>query len=611
MDSVDRFLKLLLIVAILISLSVAVLRGKMDVENVAVEVMVDFEEIDAIAHRIGIETSHLLREMAGEGVSSLILRGEVKRGKAVFPQEAIGEISEAAMRVIPLLPFDSSLTAEVMREALSHFTSLYSSEGRGINAVALKGRVGETDGEGRGMDFLRGLAQYLNEKGLWVLFVDPLDKSVKRQLGRAVGERYTNCIEVFPRGDEWQLVMGNSSSLEREMQHSSVRAIYVRFFHEDGIDDTEQGREWYLSRLRLLREKLRKEGFYPHSKTRFRGMEVDTLSQIGLAAGVWGVLLLTIKNVIWLRKRAQYIVLFLPFLIFLVLFFRGDPFLLKRSMASLSMMLFPVLGLAGQFVPGRMCRFRSRGTAPYHLRLEGIPFFFGRTFKGFISILLLSLAGGLIGAAFLTDTPFIKGTEAPFDERWIYIAVIALVLIIYLNRFARGEEESIPAFLRRVGDSPLRLRHLAFLLFITSLVWGFSLLRENIALLADFYLQQIGRKVLSPAWLPIAPVLEMLLGLPLYFIAAYQGLQGRRGISFLLSMVGTSTGFTALSTAFNRITLPILVILLNVSMNIVAGIFLGVVLFLSLLIVDLCCCRRAYVDTVKGEEAGGESKPYV
>jgi hypothetical protein len=126
MDLTNRVLKLLIIVAVIIGLSIAFLRGKIDLENTAVEVILDFHEVQEMAELSDIETVQLLKEIKRRGITSIILRAE-ENG---LSNQAFDMIYSAGMKVIPALRID---------EVHSSFFDSSFTHGKSITTLALLG----------------------------------------------------------------------------------------------------------------------------------------------------------------------------------------------------------------------------------------------------------------------------------------------------------------------------------------------------------------------------------------------------------------------------------------------------------------------------------------
>ncbi len=597
MDLTNRILKLLIIVAVIIGLSIAFLRGKIDTENIAVEVILDFHEVQEIAALSQIETVQFLKEIKRKGITSIILRPEENR----FSNQAFDMICSAGMKVIPALRID---------EVRSPFFDPSFIDGEYITTVALQGDMEQTCTNKDEVYLINEFTQHFVEKDLWLLFIGPFRDDFKRELGERIEYRYINTLELFYSADQWcvvrpELRVADKSFLSQWLQRSGARSFYLRFPQGKWPQDAEA----FLSILTSYVDLLRERGFYLYTNIRFKGFEVDILSLMGLILGLLSAFLLLLTSLVWLRKNVQYILFLFMFILFWGLFFKGDSMLVRKGAAVFAVTLFPTLGISKQFTIGKLISTGDNTTSS--LSYKKTIHFFAKALKGFFSICLLSVAGGLIGAGLVSDTAAIKGIGFPLNEWPPYIIVTSLVLLVYLNRFMRRDEESIPAFFHRIGDYPLKIKDVGLFLLILSIIGLLYISWDGIGALTTSCFHKIGDKFLSSKWLPICPVVQMLIGIPLYFIGAYLGLRGEKDFFLLLSLLGSCIGFSSFALAFTRINFPIVVILLTVFMNLLVGTILGLIIFLIFNVISIMYYRRTKKNLSNKDDLRTRGYPYA
>lgn len=549
MESIKRILVILLAVAILIGLSAGFFRFKVDVENVAVEVMADFQELFKASMDADMSLDEFLLEVKEKGLSTVLLPQDMAH------QEIIGAISNAGLKAVPLLQIGSSFQEDRADAIIATFFP--NREVRPILAVnsRLPNRMAYQ------------IREYASRKNVGLLLLGPRNVELEKSLCQVVGYRCVRPLE-FSLSDLEKRDF--QDSLGYELRHTSSRLLYL-----NPLDQKDQ--IILMERLATLTRFLDTRGFYVHSEMRFRGVQMDVLSLIGLVTGVVAAGLLILNNIYSIGTNWDYILLFFVFLLFNGIALKWDIPVVRKVLALLATSLFPVLGIASQFKSGRLIALES---PPKDI----LPMLI-RTIRGFIRLCFLSASGGTIGAAFVGDTVFIKGLELPFKNVFASSIAMFLVLIVFIDRFIREDGESIMDLQARLKDFSFKTRDLLWVILMVVIVG------------IDHFLGFL-------PWLSRGISLSLALGISFYFPAAYLGMKDALYGPFFVSLLLAGGGFASLATALCRPTYPMVIVLLDATMSIVLGMGVGILLFFALAFIG-------FLNYEGGEDMRRRPDPYA
>jgi len=406
-----------------------------------------------------------------------------------------------------------------------------------------------------------GIIEFAGQKGIEVIAQSASELAIR------VHSITKEEMEIIPKQkaiDRWI----------RSAKERNVRIFYVKPFMKKTIPDLI---EENLSYIETVRKDLNAGGFTTGKASLppvyFQKPKIFILLLIlGVISG--GIILL--KDVFNLKKYQEYSLLFLGILFsFLLLFFNREIFLIK-IMALLTALIFPTLAIIGneKYFLGKISNDNSKNIDKISKNNSNFILMIKEVLIGFLRIILITLSGGLLIAALLSNIKFMLGIEQFSGIKISYIIPLLLVLAIMWLKVNRGKLMILENI-----KKPLLIEHVIIMMFFAVFLVIYISRSGNFSFLPVLSIEEKIRIFLEKTLIARPRNKEFLIGYPALFLAMSMNFLKVKEFKIPIIIIGTVGPVTLINT-FCHIHTPFLFSMLRTFNGVWLGLMLGLIIII-------------------------------
>ncbi|HHV61484.1 MAG TPA: hypothetical protein GXX51_02445 [Firmicutes bacterium] len=365
----------------------------------------------------------------------------------------------------------------------------------------------------------------------------------------------------------------------RAARERNMRVLYIRpFLKREGSENLIHKNLDYLSRLRSA---LVAAGFRPGVArpmgTYSPGVRTFLVLGAGILAG--GLLLLErLGCTTYVKPVFEVVLLALGLLSYGLLGGAGRFTLARQAFALGAAVVFPGLAIIRVLNPGP-------AGAGYNMSAGEGSGLVGRALVLWLEATGVSVAGGLLLAGTLSSTAFMLQVDQFTGVKVMHVLPLLLALLVYWRHWGSpgGIGIGLSSAIRRLGDEPVRVRHLVALAVIGILGLIYIGRTGN-----AFGIPVSGAEEYMRTWLERVMIArprtkEFLIGHPSMILAAIMVLKRDRRYLLLFALLG-AIGQISMVNTFSHLHTPLAVTLLRTFNGLVLGAMIGVVLGFAYLV---------------------------
>ncbi len=413
-------------------------------------------------------------------------------------------------------------------------------------------------------EFLPFISTKLRERGLRIGLIELLEKEAwQKGLGYLAGQSGQGIVRVH-------------SILPKEMENISlsravarwtgaawgrnVRLLYIRPFMS--LPEGEENKDlidFNIEYVRSTTKSIRKSGFVIEKAGIFTDLNPNLIYLIILSAGIVAAGMLLYRH-LELPSNYLIILVILAVISFIALLIVGKIGWARKILALGGACFFPILALWS----------RER----IAMESRTLPGIIGRAILILFKVSLVSLIGGLIVAALLTDTHFLLKIDQFRGVKISFIIPIIAVFLIQLYLPNRGRVgEALDEWVNR----PILNRHIIWVVLIGIVAFIFISRTGNFSYIPVFDLEEKMRLFLERT-LPARPrSKEFLIGHPAIMLAVAAYALKDRNYVLPLILIGL-IGQTDIVNTFTHLHTPIILSLMRTFYGLIFGSLIGAIL---------------------------------
>ena len=382
----NKFLYLLLVVALLLSLANAKRRVLLEREYKDVELALSFEELSWLAAKEKIDLEELLLRFKAKGVTSIVFEN-------IGQEEFINSLS-----LSPILHLKTSPIGEILK---------------------ISRPSGVIFGQEEILDPKRA-ASYLREKGIKYYQVEFSQQKGAKELAARVPSLFVRAHSIKRKEVEESSPEQVTLRFLRAARERNMRLLYLKLFLFRPIEDN-------LKFVEGVVEGLKEEGFRLGSNNILKEFSVHPLSIFFIGLGIISAGLILVREVTGIKGHLLFLIISASLLATFL-----NKLLLQQILAFMAAIIFPLLGMNHYF----------------HLRGGGNPYL--KSLKAVLLVTLAAILGSLLVTGLLSESRFLlkiedfRGVKFSFG---LTLLLSALLLLKRLNLSLKSFKSLYPLFL--------------------------------------------------------------------------------------------------------------------------------------------------------------------
>lgn len=454
-------------------------------------------------------------------------------------------------------------------------------------------------------DSSKELIQYMKENNISVGLIETavqrehIEQQGINELVRALDYNAVRVFSVWPyiqtrykyynyKGAE---EIGNT--LYRAVTERNIRLIYFKPFKEDKYKYVTEIEE-YQKMFNRFKQRIQKHGISIQSFTVMKSNNVGKLklSLIGFGLVIAGSLL--INNIVEMNKRIENIILLLG-IVFTIVITNIIPTISEKIFALAASIIFPSLSIQYfvKYCKNKVINYKEKTSI--FLIIKSAAF-------TLLTCILISLIGGLIIAAILSDIEYLLEMDIFRGVKLSQITPLVLFCIIYIVSFGYKRDKKSLEDLRvgkkefiKLLNQDIMIKHvLAITIF---LVMGYIYIARtgHETSIQPSDLEMIFRNFLEEVLLARPRTKEFLLAFPSLMITVYMAFKGYKKFIFPFALVAV-VGLTSIVNTFSHLRTPIYLSLIRTFYSAFFGVILGIIAILLLNAIE------SFFISLKGEK---------
>lgn len=615
---IDRLLLILLLPGLLCALFLAVGRHKTEARNRAVELTLDYNEIQNLSFSSGVPMPQLLERFKAAGVTGVAVNEETLGDLVAAGEAKYGRIRSGSQPEVSIVVPDKNLDARV-RKAFSAFRlpsgnpsatapisaqaspqtlntigiglspdSVKSVQSSGLDVVA---RIANSPAEtpaaidasidnlkaygikrvifsGEEVLGFKGLAKYAAEKissaGMLYGSIEFGKQKGDVTMSEALKSNFIRVHSIAVAEMAPMTPADMSERFSRAVKERSIRLCYLRLPELVGDNPVDDGAQF----IKRVRSDIEKSGYRIGEAHTFGETKRPLPFRILMALSIIAGLMLLLDSLMTLSAKTKYGLLVLGFVLAagLSMFEKG-----MQGLALLSSLVFPTLGVVAL-------------VGPYFNDEKSAKASVGKTIQIFIGSSLIALCGALLIVGLLADKSYMVKVNQFMGIKAAHgLPLLAVMFFMIAGLPIHGKSYSqvrddVSANIRKIVSHPLFVWHVVA--FVAAMIIiGFALLRTgNDPGMGVSGLELKFRAILDRVMMVRPRTKEFLIGHPALFIGIALLLKRKRawGLPFVaFGMLGQ----VSLVNTFCHIHTPLMMSVMRVTNGLVLGLIISLVIW--------------------------------